>query len=543
MTTKKKKKKSKAKRKHGQESDHLGTNAENEVRTWAGKAGFHTAQPDKDRSGWDQQWQLPRSPPSASLLEATASADLVVQVQVKGRFATTRGSSLSLSLSNWRRHILSLLPVFVVVVVYDKDECAVDLFVVHIGKDWVAKVLKRLRKESLSGRPPDELGDLKMRLKWTESDRVRVHPTALRQAIEKVAPSLHEYVIQKQRWLEELGYSENRFRGTLGFAEDPAFNSKLAELAVGLRKSIPLSRFSISEVRFDMPRLQTERDGELALHLTPQPFTTVDLMFRSEEGLREKLCGEAFTSHFTFPFLPKEEHLVRCVGRFFSVVVADAHAPELQVVVGFDEVDAPGDIQELGRVGRILIAAASRDALTVELEFGISEGKASVLSAHLPSPDAHLVDYAKATSKAAILCALVACEPGEQAVPEHLLTNYGGIALLHSALAGEEISVTVPVDKVHRGEVTVVLSPGFATQSSIIRGLVCFTGQVHCVAGENGKHLATVSGPARSAGRWKLRRERHSDWSSNQLPALRDAATKRLENGEKTVWVVANRSQ
>lgn len=298
------------------DQQRIGRIGETLVSLLAERAGLVAQAPTNDVGGWGRLLEVDVPDQVATPLDRRACA-VKLFVQVK----TTRSqTSVPVKLDALERAVKDSNPwVFVFVVLGPGDEPQ-DVFVVPIGEDHMALVLKRLRSESTIPARRNRLHKMSMSLSWTEEQRVDLNdPTAFRTKLVAELGDPLTYADRKASFRDSVGYVNARYKGTLRFAEGVT-NEHLADALVGLRTT-PLrgAAISLAEVRFGIPLPLEDYDRRrpFTIELRPSAVGKGRIAVQSTVGAaRAELDVDVFVPpRGTIP-----EHLVK--ARFSNDIVS-----------------------------------------------------------------------------------------------------------------------------------------------------------------------------------------------------------------------------
>jgi hypothetical protein len=189
-------------------SDELGAKGEQRFGEFCQDAKLKPNKSDRDRTGWDYlvTWPLGQD----DTLDRRA-APLSCFAQVKTIWAGR--TSIELNLGTLENIAKDARPAFIVIIEVAEADLAISrVSLIHLMDDFLADVLKRLRRAHADGKRPNKVKFVASVSKWA---RALAGPTgrALREAIEELIDgSMGEYGARKVRQLEELGYERGCFK-------------------------------------------------------------------------------------------------------------------------------------------------------------------------------------------------------------------------------------------------------------------------------------------------------------------------------------------
>ena len=310
---------------------NIGRMAENRLRLWASEQAISCNGADNDELGWDFHLQFRNQ----NQLRLADTLDLrppelscVVQVKGVGKKDANR-RRLSLKLSNWESLVKNPLPAFYLVLVFGEAEEPAEAYVVHVDREWIARVLKRLR--GLHAKDLKRLHKKTLDLKWEDQHRLpAAAASAFRAAVENsVGPDPAKYFKQKALDVANVGCGPDRIRGrfTLSAPDPQAHWSRLVDFAIGLRPTLPVEIFSAEEVRFEIAKpLHGEGvklGGAQLRRESVTPTEQATLIVRTKDGAETIVYSfGVFVPQAVFPFIPPEFTRLRFVAPYLEIILS-----------------------------------------------------------------------------------------------------------------------------------------------------------------------------------------------------------------------------
>lgn len=331
------------------------------LRHWASEVGAAANPAFVDRKGWDFVLEFPQAESSDSPLDLRPP-EISCLVQVKTTASDRQRRSIRLD--HWERLVKYPLPAFYLVIVYGRESNDVkEAYLVHIGKKWTEKVLKRLRM--LGPNADESIRRKTLDLTW--SDRERIMPLnglGLEAAIRSyIGDRLDTYVNEKAQILQDVGdITPVLITFSMVYEKRDDLMNDWVDLAIGLRDSIDVSGIAIKEnIRFGIPASTVRYDegGTLWVVNRTKEATDVRLVIRnSAASQRSILAAKLHTPHHFFPTkpIPKEYFKARVVFSIGEVVI-HTHSRTVSLRVNFPEAKSDLPLQEhaeLWRIARIL---------------------------------------------------------------------------------------------------------------------------------------------------------------------------------------------
>jgi hypothetical protein len=394
----------------------LGGIGEATIKQWAHEVGISPNPASHDVKGYDYFLILPRPSANTDPVDPLdlEPPELSCLVQVK----TTRDAQrpIKVALSNWERLAKSPLPAFYLVFEVGQTNKVQRAFLVHIGREWVTKVLKRLRQ----ARPGERhrLHHCSMTLGLRPDETLpSLDGTALLAGLRaSIGLDAGAYFLAKKNWVETVGYDRYRYHATFtfGVSEPDALHGMMADFAIGQLSRLPIAVSRIREFRFGVPADvkggKDPSEGFLQLPKIPS-FMELPIEASDEQGLEVvSLRCKAYAAATIFPFLPPEHRKIALKADNVTLVFAPAKSLEIsrQASATF-HLPSPTEVRTIGGAlsAAKLLRMAHRGAIHLT---AIHEGK-SIKLGRLPMQwtDSRLprtvLDYATAIENAAIVMA------------------------------------------------------------------------------------------------------------------------------------------
>jgi hypothetical protein len=228
----------------------VGKRGEKAFADWCAQADLTAHPPDDDCFGWDYLVEFPGSIVGhRNGLADSAPAPIECRVQVKATNGTERSEPIKLS------HMLRLsklqMPVFFCFLQYDGKRSPVRAYVVHLGKDLIARTLERVRQLSASG-----VTDFhKHTVNVTYDDSHEIHTPfdlSLRSRMQMFLPDgMKTYIEWKNNLNDMLGFDHARITSKVTIKLSS--KAELIDFFLGLKESVELTNVHTQEVRFGVP--------------------------------------------------------------------------------------------------------------------------------------------------------------------------------------------------------------------------------------------------------------------------------------------------
>ncbi len=351
----------------------LGGLAEAQLRLWAKEAGAAVNPAFEDKKGWDFLVEFPNDIPSFYASLDDRPPEVSCLIQVKG--TECKSSRRSIKLSNWERLVKHPLPAFFLILEYEETNSVDATYLVHVGKELIQKVLKRLREESLAQH--EEISRKTMTLKWNKEHRIP-YPDGekLKEAIfQYVGEDLHSYVSTKIKMLKELGdVTPAIVSFDLTAANHEELLTQWIDLAIGLLDSIDVTKITLKEdIRFGIPSATTVIQGGILKILDrSKEGVDVDLTIRNKSGsIVSRLPAKLHTPYDFFPGqpVPKEHFKARVVFEVGEIVIR-TFTHQLTVNVSFLKAPEIASLEKHSMIWRLaqIIDRAPEEGCTIEFQ-------------------------------------------------------------------------------------------------------------------------------------------------------------------------------
>jgi len=345
----------------GHDQVKLGDLAENLFRDWADRSDFTPNKAEKDRLGWDFIIQVRPDRIIGQPLDQSGS-ERTVFVQVKG---TRKGKPIPVKLAHWKRAVDGDDPFFYMVVILNKSDQPVEVYLVHVGEEHVRQVLKRLRLLHAAGHVED-VHRRTLALKWSASDRVSpMDAAAFAGRIRgDIGQSRDKYRGLKSHVRDSAGYQEGRFRLRATFSAQLKVGEHhpLVEFVLGDREKIELDKLEVDDVRFDIAvsSYQSKPGDKLTLRWgEKRPGTTVKARLEGTSGTNGvELDAMLAIVSAVVPDVPREDDIVRVKSRYLTI---DAFRRKFQINFGVEDLGELHELGELGGWAEVMLAFAEAD--------------------------------------------------------------------------------------------------------------------------------------------------------------------------------------
>ncbi len=257
--------------------------------------GATAAEPDEDIFGWDLFVQFPQEPFSGA--EEDRPERHFAYVQVK---STERGkASAKIKLSNAQEAATSSAPWFFFMVMQDETIRAI-----HLWGDRHAEWLKLVRRAGVAGKV---LHSEKFTLSFSKKTQIDGNVADwMRREIRMVGGN---YAQAKKRLIDNLGYENGGGTGSISFSD--LTRAQIASTFLGLKKGVPVSGFSFTKRRFDIPDANPVVDGASGkITFDARPAGDCNLRVQGQTG-EPPINVKCQVYAFKFPNAPADEGYLR----------------------------------------------------------------------------------------------------------------------------------------------------------------------------------------------------------------------------------------
>lgn len=296
-------------------SDELGAKGQFRFQELCTDAKLIPNEAGRDRTGWDFIVEFPLADPKALEPLDSRPGPPWCRVQVKTTWFDNH--KVEAPLGSMERLAKDASPAFIYVLKYNHDLVPTEAYLIHLLDQNLAKLLKRLRRESLNDTA--RLNDCDISFRPARAGIV-LPPTgaALRDALEGACGTdLSAYMRKKSEQLENLGFDADwRYRFTVRFTADGPRG--LVDTLLGLRTAEAQISREV-EKRFGI-ELPVRRIGTASgiMRFDPEGHDC-QVAFRSDSGGRPATFS-ARVSGVMFEDLPEEHRAIRVTTDVFTLI-------------------------------------------------------------------------------------------------------------------------------------------------------------------------------------------------------------------------------
>lgn len=342
---------------------------------WTSQVGITVNPALEDRRGWDYllEFSHPRTGADFHFPLDKDPSLIICFVQVKS--TDGREGSCSVKLSNWASLVKRPEPVFFLVLEFDHQAECQRAFLLHIGEEYIRKVLKRLREAGPEKR--DKLHKMWMDFSYGEAEQLQtLNGQGLRAAIiHHVGESLEKYVAWKQKVIETVGYEDGKWQ--LNFLIEMPDHEKdiqelLVDFALGRIPSLKVIRQTVWDVRFGIKADEpTEVLADGILSMERKPVGAGTILLTLEDGSRQvRLDTEVYTPQGTLPVIDDQHRKVRFAAPFVDSYMWLPPVGKFQISYSFPDLEESHDLKELRHVAQtvLLFHEAHRHGKALDVE-------------------------------------------------------------------------------------------------------------------------------------------------------------------------------
>jgi|GEM_PF-4835317 len=313
----------------------VGKLAESFYRVFCSQAGITFNGSENDDKGWDfiTEFEFKNN-------NVIHESPICCKVQVKG--TDTFGANNQIKLSNLRRMCTEQMPTFFLFVNFNKKNDAQDLCLVHVDKDFIAKVFEKIQSLN-QDTTLEKLHKKKMSVKYGKKHKLAENTgTCLKEKImEYVGDDYAKYIEKKNKDMKSVGFEQES--GSFTFLADGEEQIKqLIDLSLGLIDEVKIKNFKGTMSRFGIPDKNPfieGNDGVFSMN-DLEPDKTEKIYFRISRSSGWYLFD---AKYFFSPFNELVDDRLkksRIKGDFFDVVISTEaitiefnFSPELRMLV------------------------------------------------------------------------------------------------------------------------------------------------------------------------------------------------------------------
>ncbi|TXC73032.1 hypothetical protein FRC91_16395 [Bradymonadales bacterium TMQ1] len=301
----------------------LGNLGESIFETWCHHEGPTANRVTYDKKGWDYYVEFEGYGDNCRADDVPLDlrpAEISCLIQIKSLDHTKKYCDVRLA--NWKRMAQSPLPAAFLVLEFDRQAAPQRAYLVPVGRDLIARTLKRLREFD-----PDDINTTKfnrctMRLKWSsEYQLTSCSGSAFVDAMmEFIGQDSKSFFEKKREWLDSVGYEEGWGRATFQITSEV---DDLVDFAIGLKPELPARMTEWVDLRFGIERNRTVLGDENSTFKIDSfnPIEPIYLEFIQRDGSAScKFRCQCFAPGRIFPFIETKKWKVRYCSDFIDFV-------------------------------------------------------------------------------------------------------------------------------------------------------------------------------------------------------------------------------
>ena len=292
--------------------------------------------PDEDRFGWDFLVEEPGDPSRHKGPLDAAPAPLEFRVQVKA----TNGSddAIDIKLDHMHRLAGLQMPVFFCCMAFDGGEQPVNVHLVHLGEELIARALARVRELEAAGDTLLHQHTLTVRFAAADALAQPFH-VGLKDKVAKHVPGgMAPYLAWKNKVLETAGYADPRI--TIQITTEPMKPDDMVDFYLDLKKEIRLTSTHAQEHRFGIAHdFRPRHEGPAILSISEHhPREDAVISIRKDAFSRAIEFPAKYYSPPRAMNLPDDRFKVRLLSSTIDMLVWPAAGTiKFASVVGSDE--------------------------------------------------------------------------------------------------------------------------------------------------------------------------------------------------------------
>ena len=198
-----------------------------------------------DRYGWDFFIEFPDELSSLPLDIQPAPIEAKIQIKSTNKAIT----KCQIKLSALYRLVKDTKPAFILFFHYEKQSYPQKIYLLHIDKTIIAKVLQRVRKSEIENK---KLNKQTLVISYSQDNLIEnIDAQSLFSKMKSyISKGLDEYQKNKAELIRTIGYDEAPMSLTMEF--DTASLSEIIDMSLGLRDDLEVKVTSLTHKRFDI---------------------------------------------------------------------------------------------------------------------------------------------------------------------------------------------------------------------------------------------------------------------------------------------------
>jgi len=323
---------------------------------------IYNSSSEDDSGGWDAIVEFPLIG-GIALLNSLNEQPIQCLVQIKS--TDRKKKNVQVKLSNMKRFCDTPFPCFFFFACYNDKSSIESAYLVHISKDVMFQVFKRIRQNDVGRKTP--LHKLSFTVSYSDKDEIVLsNKNALKNAIEKHVPfGMKEYSEDKLRDLGSIGYKESRYALNFKLVSNNDYKS-LIRATLGYPTRINVRDVQGWDTRFDINVCVEEFTTEQAIIeiKSVKAFSTGSITFEDQKEDASFKC-EFFVSPIALN-APDELASFRIRSDFFNLMMGIKNNKLKIDFESYDKAFHLSDLRELLLLMKMLNAPSGDLKFTIK---------------------------------------------------------------------------------------------------------------------------------------------------------------------------------
>jgi hypothetical protein len=350
---------------------NIGQLGEDILRTWISDETSATLNPvERDEGGWDFFLEFPFRKPDAGRPWDTAGPRIQCLIQVKATDSGRRRRNVKLD--NWQKLIFTTLPAFFLVFEFDGGSTPKKAFLVHVGREWMEKVLRRLRQSRPEESPP--LNEQHVTLTWSHSEELGSlrGKGLVSRILRYIGDDYDAYVLEKQNTRRGLGLDAPFIVHVKSrpFVSESEMYREMVDFALGIKEWLPFSSIIDEDVRFGIPAKTTDLEEGL-LKIAPEGMPITLIFQNAARSRMVEFPAKGYSADYLFPDgrLPHEFKKYRIEYELGEIIWSPQEGSSIESTFRIEAPPGPVAIRELASTWSFvtLLLNTTRDGLQLAI--------------------------------------------------------------------------------------------------------------------------------------------------------------------------------
>ena len=211
-------------------SRRLGKMAESKFMNLCDTVGIIATKPEVDENGWDYFLEFSNIQDNSQPLDSQPTP-ISCKVQIKSTDIINK-DQLPIKLSAILRLVKAQMPTFICFMHFDNFNEVQNIFLVHIDKEIISKVLEKVR---ICEHQQKKINQSTITIQYNKSHKIdTISGLDLKKQIEKFIPnSMSDYINNKNKILKSVGYNDKSIAITMKFPTSIT-DDDLIDMSMGL---------------------------------------------------------------------------------------------------------------------------------------------------------------------------------------------------------------------------------------------------------------------------------------------------------------------